>query len=77
MEECYYTITKTEDFIIDWSNEKERVLICSCCSGHGFKFSPLIGKICSDLVEKNKSIKEFEENRHIFQIAFHQGVNLE
>jgi glycine/D-amino acid oxidase-like deaminating enzyme len=70
-------VTKTEDFIIDWSDEKENVLICSPCSGHGFKFSTVIGKIISDLVISDQSINIFEKNRHKFRVAYHLGMNLE
>ena len=27
------------------------VLVVSCCSGHGFKFSPVIGEIAADMIE--------------------------
>lgn len=70
-------MTKNDEFIIDWADsDKERVLICSCCSGHGFKFAPLMGKIVSDLLLENKSVELFETNRHTFQIEYHRGVNL-
>lgn len=50
IEKCYYTVTKTGDFVIDWSDEHENILVVSPCSGHGFKFGPVIGKIASALV---------------------------
>ena len=43
IENCYYTYTKSEDFLIDWTDEHENVLVVSACSGHGFKFSPVLG----------------------------------
>ena len=56
IEKCYFTFTKSEDFIIDWTDENENILAISPCSGHGFKFSPVIGKIIADLLDKNQSI---------------------
>ena len=45
---CMYTNTPDEDFIIDEYPGWPRVLILSPCSGHGFKFSSVVGKIASD-----------------------------
>jgi len=52
-------MTKESDFIIDWSDKHRNTLIVNPCSGQGFKLSPLIGKICSDLLEKDRSIDLF------------------
>ncbi len=46
---CMYTNTADEDFILDRHPAEPRVVIASPCSGHGFKFSVLIGEICADL----------------------------
>ena len=40
-ETCMYTNTSDERFIID---RRGRVVVGSPCSGHGFKFAPLIGE---------------------------------
>ncbi len=40
-ETCLYTNTEDEGFIFD---PRERVVVCSACSGHGFKFAPAVGK---------------------------------
>jgi sarcosine oxidase len=40
-ETCLYTNTEDESFIFD---SRERVVVCSACSGHGFKFAPVIGQ---------------------------------
>lgn len=42
---CMYTDTPDEDFILDFHPQHKNVIIASPCSGHGFKFSSLIGKI--------------------------------
>jgi sarcosine oxidase len=46
---CLYTMTPDEDFIIDRLPGNPNVLIASPCSGHGFKFAPVIGDILADL----------------------------
>ena len=45
---CMYTNTPDEDFIIDEYPGWPQVLVVSPCSGHGFKFSSVVGKIASD-----------------------------
>lgn len=47
---CMYTNTPDNHFVIDFSPEDERVVVISACSGHGFKFGPIIGDIAADLV---------------------------
>ena len=49
-ERCLYTMTPTEDFVIDRSPDDPRVVFASACSGHGFKFAPLTGRILAELV---------------------------
>jgi len=43
---CLYTLTASEDFILD---RQGPFVICSACSGHGAKFAPLTGEIAADL----------------------------
>lgn len=43
---CLYTTTANHDFILD---RKGPLVIGSVCSGHGFKFTPLIGQLLADL----------------------------
>jgi sarcosine oxidase len=43
---CLYTFTPDEDFVLDRVGP---VVIASPCSGHGAKFTPLIGRIAADL----------------------------
>jgi monomeric sarcosine oxidase len=43
---CLYTLTATEDFILD---RQGPFVVCSACSGHGAKFAPLTGEIAADL----------------------------
>ncbi len=46
---CLYTNAPDEDFVIDRHPAGPGVAFASACSGHGFKFSPLIGQILADL----------------------------
>jgi sarcosine oxidase len=45
-ETCLYTTTPDEDFVIDRIGP---LVIGSPCSGHGFKFAPLVGEVLADL----------------------------
>jgi sarcosine oxidase len=45
---CLYTSTPDDEFIIDRLPRDPRVVICSACSGHGFKFASAFGE---DLAE--------------------------
>ncbi len=46
---CLYTMAPGGDFIIDRLPDDPRIIVASPCSGHGFKFAPLIGEILADL----------------------------
>ncbi len=46
---CMYTNTPDQHFILDTHPDDPRVVIASPCSGHGFKFSSVIGEIVADL----------------------------
>jgi sarcosine oxidase len=45
-ETCLYTNTPDEDFVLDRIGP---LVISSACSGHGFKFTPLIGRVLAEL----------------------------
>ena len=63
---CMYTNTPDEHFLIDRHPSQPQVLIVSPCSGHGFKFCPVVGEIVADLVERNETrhnIQPFRLNR--------------
>ena len=51
---CMFTNTPDEDFIIDYYPGNENIIVASPCSGHGFKFSSLTGKILSDMATGEK-----------------------
>lgn len=46
---CLYTVTPDEDFIVDRVPSIPGVWMVSGCSGHGFKFTVLLGKIAAGL----------------------------
>ncbi len=47
---CLYTNSPDQDFIVDVHPESSRVVVLSPCSGHGFKFAPVMGDIAADLL---------------------------
>lgn len=52
---CLYTSTPDAAFILDRHPQVDRALVVSACSGHGFKFAPVIGEIVADLVTTGQS----------------------
>jgi sarcosine oxidase len=52
---CRYTMTPDEDFIIDRHPEYPQIVIASPCSGHGFKFAPVIGQMLADLAMRGET----------------------
>jgi sarcosine oxidase len=47
---CLYTNTPDEHFLLDYYPACPQVVIASPCSGHGFKFSPVIGEIAAAML---------------------------
>jgi sarcosine oxidase len=47
---CIYTNTPDENFLIDFHPTYRNVILASPCSGHGFKFAPVIGDMIAGLV---------------------------
>jgi sarcosine oxidase len=47
---CMYTNTPDEHFILDYHPRFPQVVVASPCSGYGFKFSPVIGEMLSEMV---------------------------
>lgn len=45
---CLYTTMPTSDFVLDRCGP---IVVGSPCSGHGFKFTPVVGRILADLAE--------------------------
>jgi sarcosine oxidase len=41
LETCLYTIRENDEFLLE---RRGRVVVGSPCSGHGFKFAPVVGE---------------------------------
>jgi sarcosine oxidase len=52
---CLYTNTPDLNFVIGLHPGSERVALAGGFSGHGFKFSPVVGEILADLAEKGET----------------------
>ena len=52
---CMYTNTPDGDFIIDHHPDYKNIILASPCSGHGFKFSSVTGRILSELAIGEKT----------------------
>lgn len=52
---CRYTMLPSEDFLIDAMPGQPNVVVSSACSGHGFKFTSVIGEILADLALHGES----------------------
>jgi sarcosine oxidase len=46
---CLYTVAPADRFALDFLPGRTDVIVASPCSGHGFKFSCLIGRVLADL----------------------------
>lgn len=63
---CLYTMTPDGDFILDRLPGEPNVIVASPCSGHGFKFAPVIGEILADLATAattHRNISRFRLSR--------------
>jgi sarcosine oxidase len=60
---CLYTMAPDGDFIIDTLPGSPQIVIGSPCSGHGFKFAPLIGEILADLATKGETPRDISRFR--------------
>jgi len=48
---CLYTNTPDNHFVVDRHPQAPQVIVVSPCSGHGFKFCPVIGELVADMVQ--------------------------
>jgi sarcosine oxidase len=60
LETCMYTNTFDGHFIIDRLPDNPRMIIASPCSGHGFKFAPVLGVLLADLAEGKQPVFPLE-----------------
>jgi sarcosine oxidase len=66
LETCLFTNTPDERFVIDTHPEHPQVTIAAGFSGHGFKFSSVVGEVVADLVmdgETEHPISQFGVDR--------------
>ncbi len=52
---CLYTVTPDRGFIIDRHPTRDRVMVVSACSGHGFKHSAGIGAAVAEVLTEGRS----------------------
>jgi sarcosine oxidase len=57
---CIYTLTRDHHFLIDGHPTYANVTLASPCSGHGFKFTPVLGEILADLALDGKTAHPIE-----------------
>jgi sarcosine oxidase len=55
---CMYTNTPDRHFAIDLHPDDPRIVVISACSGHGFKFAPVMGEIGADLVCERRTSRD-------------------
>jgi monomeric sarcosine oxidase len=66
---CLYTMTPDEHFIIDRHPAYPHISFMAGCSGHGFKFGVLIGRILADLACKGTT----DHNIDLFKVTRFQS----
>ncbi len=57
-ETCLYTVARDEHFRVGCLPGRRDIIVASPCSGHGFKFSCLIGQILADIATKGETALE-------------------
>ena len=57
---CMYTNAPDGHFVMDRHPAHPEVLIVSPCSGHGFKFCPVIGEIVADLLARDLTAHQIQ-----------------
>ena len=62
---CLYTNTPDQHFVIDKVPGHENIILSSPCSGHGFKFAIIIGKIAAQLATEGRS----QRSLSLFEIS--------
>jgi len=69
-ESCIYTMTRDRDFIIDRHPDHSNIIIGAGFSGHGFKLSPVVGRLLGEMALGRKpsypihhySVNRFNKN---------------
>ncbi|GAB4385718.1 MAG: N-methyl-L-tryptophan oxidase [Elainellaceae cyanobacterium] len=68
---CLYTLTPDQHFVIDTHPNHKQIAIAAGFSGHGFKFSTLVGKMLTELALNGKT----EYDTSLFKLSrFQEAV---
>lgn len=71
-ETCLYTNAPDEHFVVGPLPGAPRVVVGAACSGHGFKFGPLLGRILAGLsLDGHSGVPAFEAHREAFAAPLH------
>ena len=66
-ETCFFSVTESEDYVLDLHPDDPRIAIGAGFSGHGFKLGPTSGRILAELVLHGRtSVEPFERRRAKF-----------
>jgi monomeric sarcosine oxidase len=60
---CLYTMTPDEDFIVDRLPGEARVVFVGGLSGHGFKFTVLLGQLAATLAQDQEPVHDLSRFR--------------
>jgi sarcosine oxidase len=60
---CIYTMTSDHHFIVDHVPGAPNMIVASACSGHGFKFAPVLGEILADLAIEGETVHDISRFR--------------
>jgi len=60
---CLYTMSPDEHFIVDRLPGHPQIIVASPCSGHGFKFAPVIGETLADLAISGHTVNDISRFR--------------
>jgi monomeric sarcosine oxidase len=52
---CYYTMSPDEHFLVDRHPQHDNVFFAAGLSGHGFKFTSVLGEALADLAQQGKT----------------------
>jgi len=65
---CMFTNTPDGHFVLDLHPDHPQVVLCSACSGHGYKFASVIGEVLADLATTGATAHDISLHR-----LFHPG----
>lgn len=60
---CLYTMTPDSGFVLDFMPGSSKIIVCSPCSGHGFKHSAAVGECLAELSTDGKTRLDIEPLR--------------